>query len=470
MATRRPNLILLGIDSLRSDHMSCYGYRRLTTPHIDRFATDGVLFENLISPHIPTTPAYASMLTGMDCFSTEVVALRHIGGLTEKISTLAEILGAQGYETVCVGFTGNPSSRGFDSYLNYPAWGSWEEGPSPKAEKLNEVALPELERLAGSDQPFFLFLRHMDPHAPYLPVPPFDTMFYARDSADPSLPDTMGPVRDFKPFRDFHLSWMPPGIRDIDYVTAAYDGAVAYMDACIQRIFCRIDELGLRDNTVVALNGDHGETLADHDCYFDHHGLYEPTLTVPLIVRYPGVTPAGRRVPGLCLHQDLVPTLMEIMDLHPGLDFDGRSLVPMWRGEVAANYSECYLSECTWMHKEGWRTPEWKLIRALEPDFHFKPPLELYNLVTDPLELHNVAEQEPEVVEHLTARMKAWVARREQAKGITNPNYTVTNWTGHKDGPFESSQEAYDTQYIGSSAQAKKLQAGEKEAEKKDQA
>ena len=92
MAKRKRNLVLLGIDSLWADHMSCYGYDRLTTPNIDKFAKDSVLFEQTYSAHIPTTSAYASMLTGMDCFSTEVVALRHQGGLTKKVKTLPEIL------------------------------------------------------------------------------------------------------------------------------------------------------------------------------------------------------------------------------------------------------------------------------------------------------------------------------------------------------------------------------------------
>lgn len=467
----RPNLVLFGVDSLWADHMSCYGYPRLTTPHIDKFAGEGVLFEGNYSPHIPTTPAYASMLTGMDCFSTEVVALRHQGPLTDKVQTLAEILREQGYETTCVGFTGNPSSRGFDNYLNYAGWGSWDDRPSRKAEALNEVTLPELERLTrqynDTGRPFFLFLRHMDPHAPYLPPSPFDTMFYSGDPCDPELDDTMGPVRDFKPFCDFHLSWMPPGIRDIDHVTAQYDGAVAYMDASIQRLFQHIDELGLRDDTLVALNGDHGETLDEHGCYFDHHGLYEPTLYVPLILRYPGVLPAGERVGGMSLHQDLVPTLLELMQVDCGIEFDGTSLLPLMRGEVATNYSEFYISECTWMRKHGWRTSEWKLIRALEPDFHYKPEVELFNLISDPLEVDNVAEQEPGVVELLTARMNAWITRREGEKGIDNPMFTVRNWSGAKDGPFASSDEAYNLQHIGGPKQAARLQAGDKDADKK---
>src|ERR1041384_643074 len=105
---RKPNLVLFAIDSLRADHMSCYGYPRLTTPHIDRFAADGVLFEQTYSAHIPTTSAYASMLTGMDVFTTQVVALRHQGPLRPEVKTLPEMLREAGYDTSCVGFTGNP--------------------------------------------------------------------------------------------------------------------------------------------------------------------------------------------------------------------------------------------------------------------------------------------------------------------------------------------------------------------------
>ena len=139
---KKPNILLIAIDSIRADHMSCYGYQRLTTPHIDRFAESGTLFENTFSPHIPTTPAYASMLTGRDCFGTQVVALRHQGSLRPEVPTAAEILREHGYNSSCIGFTGNPSSRGFDTYIDYAGWGSWDAGRSPKAQNLNEVALP----------------------------------------------------------------------------------------------------------------------------------------------------------------------------------------------------------------------------------------------------------------------------------------------------------------------------------------
>ncbi len=458
---RKPNIVFFGIDSLRADHMSGYGYGRLTTPHIDHFAREGVLFERTYSAFIPTTSAYSSMLTGMDIFSTQVVALRHKGPMRSEVKTLPEILKEQGYNTTCVGFRGNPASRGFDTYIDFPGWGSWNEGRSPKAENLNKVTIPELERLDKAGDPFFLFLRHMDPHAPYLPPEPYERAFYHGNEADPAN-KSMEPVMNFKPFRDFFASWMPPGITDKDYVIAQYDGAVAYMDAAIRTIFTALEARDLLDDTIVVINSDHGETLYDHDCYFDHHGLYDPTLHVPLIIRYPQRLPMGRRVAGYNLHQDLVPTLLELADIETGIPFDGKSLLPMVSGEVTHNRSEFYLTECTWMRKHGWRTPQWKLIVALEPDMHFKPPVELYNLIEDPLENTNLADQQPEVVEFLRARMESWIAHREAESGLPNPIHHQVDWHGHEGvGSFQSSQQAYDTLHIGDPAQAARLQAGE---------
>jgi arylsulfatase A-like enzyme len=246
-------------------------------------------------------------------------------------------------------------------------------------------------------------------------------------------------------------------------VVAQYDGAVAYMDASIQRILTRVDELGIAEETLVVLNGDHGETLYDHECWFDHHGMYDNTLHVPLVMRLPGKLPAGLRVPGYCLHQDLLPTIMEILGIRSGISFDGSSLMPLIRGRRASNRAEFYITECTWMRKHGWRTPQWKLIVALEPDFHFKPEVELYNLVEDPGEERNVAAREPGVAAALRERMESWIAKREAETGRDNPMATNLSWHGtDHEGPFESSQQAYDTLHIGSVGAANKLQAGAK--------
>lgn len=463
---QKPNILLIAVDSLLSTHMSCYGYHRLTTPHIDAFAKEAVLFERYFSPHIPTTSAYASMLTGRDCFGTNCVGLRHKGDLAEGIFTLPEMLGDQGYKTLCVGFNNNPANRGFQEYLTFSGWGSLDEGRSPKAENLNAVFLPELKKLAQEEQPFFVMLRHMDPHSPYLPPEPFSTMFYQEDPYDPAK-KSMEPIMAFKPFADYFRTWIPEGVTDAEYVVAQYDGAVAYLDACVRTIFSSLESLGIAEDTIVVFNGDHGETLNDHECYFDHHGLYDVTLKVPLIIRAPGKLPAGVRIPGYAQHKDLVPTLLELAGLPAPCSFDGASLLPMVRGEVASHESSFYITECTWMRKHGWRTPEWKLIVALEPDFHFKPPVELYNIITDPEEKTNVAEEYPHIVRTLRQEMETHIALRTKATGRENPIYDQPGWHGIEGiDYFESSQQAYDTLHIGSPKTAEKLQAdANKEAE-----
>jgi len=443
MPKRPINILYIAVDSLRSDHMSCYGYRRLTTPHIDKLAARGVLFENSFSAYIPTTPGYSSMLTGRDVMATGMVSLRAKGPLDTSQPTLPEILRDYGYISGCVGFDGG-FYRGFDKYAPYGAWVSWEDRPARKAENLNDAALPLLEEIAG--QPFLLFLRHMDPHSPYLAPPPFDKMFYSKDPCQPGN-KSMDPVFSFKPFADFHRSWMPPGITDIEYVIAAYDSELAYMDACIARILTRLEELGQADNTLVIVTSDHGETLNDHDCHFDHHGLYEPTLRVPLIFCLPGRLPQGLRPRQYTLLQDQVPTVLDFLGLKKALKsipFDGISLLPVMRGQRRTTRSEFYISECTWMRKRGWRTRRWKLIDAMEPDFHNKPPVELYDLVNDPLELKNLARREREVVRTLKGRMMRWVEKRVKETG--------------KGDPILGYQLGTDL-HIGSIATAKKLQS-----------
>jgi arylsulfatase A-like enzyme len=455
---KKPNLLFFGIDSLRSDHMSLHGYRHLTTPHIDKYAKGGVVFEHCFSPSVPTTSGYASMLTGMDCFSTDIVALRHKGGIADGVKTLAEVLNENGYNSTCIGFGGNPASRGFGKYIEFEGWGSWESGRSPKAENLNKVAIPELERLANEDKPFFLFMRHMDPHSPYLPPEPFHRIFYGNNEFDPNN-KSLEPVYEFKPFRDYFYTWFPPGCTDKDYIIAQYDGAVAYMDACIQNILTKLEALGIEDETLVIFTSDHGETLYDHDCYFDHHGLYDCTLTVPLVLRFPGKLPEGKRYVDYCQLKDVLPTILEILEVNTGTDYDGRSLIPLTRDEFREPEPEFYITECTWMRKHGWRTPEWKLICALEPDFHFKPEIELYNLIKDPEENNNVAEKEPGVVKMLKERMLQHIAKREKETGRENPIYNNPDWHGKGCGPFKTSQQAYDTLHIGDPEAAKKLQA-----------
>jgi arylsulfatase A-like enzyme len=270
-------------------------------------------------------------------------------------------------------------------------------------------------------------------------------------------------VMEFLPFRDYFAEWMPAGITDKDYVIAQYDGAIAYMDSCIKNLFMQLEGLGILEDTIVVINSDHGETLYDHECWFDHHGIYDVTLRVPLIIRYPKKVPAGMRIAGYNRHKDLVPTILELAGVKTDVKFAGQSLMQMVRGKKTSFDSSIYITECTWMRKHGWRTPEWKLIVALEPDFHFKPPVELYNLIEDPDENKNVAKQNPNIVAALKAEMEAHIAKREKETGMQNPILNQPGWHGHPGiDYFESSQQAYDTMHIGNAAAAAKLQAKNK--------
>ncbi len=451
------SIIFFGIDSLRSDHLGCYGYNRNTSPHIDKLASEGSLFLNNFSPNIPTTPGYASMLTGMDVINTQVVALRHKGLLRSEIKTLPEILQENGYRTICVGFTGNPSSRGFDEYFDYTAWGSWEEGRLHKAENLNEVTIPKLVELLHGEQPYFLFLRHMDPHAPYLPPAPYERMFYHGDECKPGN-QSMEPIFNFEPHGEFHKSWMPPGITDKDYVISQYDGEIAYMDSCIQNIIQVLISHNVLDETLLVLNSDHGETLYEHDCYFDHHGLYECNLNIPLIIRYPEKVPKGKMISSYTSHVDIVPTILDLLDIETNIEFDGKKLTEQMLYNEKYKTEEFYITECTWMRKHGWRTPEWKLIIALEPDFHFKPEIELYNLIDDPNEIINLAELRPDKVRELTEKMNLWLEKRKKETGMETPIHDQGDWHGHEGiGSFKTSEQAYNTLRLLDATTAKRI-------------
>ena len=452
---KKPNLLFFGIDSLRRNHMSHFGYGRLTTPHISKYAEGGVTFDNCFSAHIPTTPGYSNMMTGRDCFGTDVVALSQ-KAIIDGVPVLAEILRDNGYNTTCVGFQGNAGGRGYDTYLSFAGWGpDHDDGRAHKAENLNDVAIPELERLAKEDKPFMLFLRHMDPHSPYLAPAPFDNMFFQGDAFDPD-DKRMQKVYDFKPFGDYIKSWVPEGCTNPDYVVAQYDGAVAYMDSCIQQILTKLHDLGLEEDTIVIFVSDHGETLYDHDCYFDHHSIYDNVLNVPFAFKYAKFGYEGH-VDTITQEKDILPTILSLAGIDCGIRFDGRDMTKAVTGEGVREEPEFYITEATWMRKHGWRTPEWKLMIALEPDFHFKPEIELYNLIEDPGENHNIAEENPDVVAFLRARMEAHIAKREAEVGHPDPIYTNLDWSGFGR-PFVSSQEAYDNLHIGDPAAAQKLQ------------
>lgn len=418
------NVILIAIDTLRADHLSGYGYRRRTSPHIDRLAEEGTVFRECISAHIPTHPGFTTIFTGMDAFTHQIICQGSKMDLAPEIPVLPEILQKQGYLTAAADNLGRWFNRGFEIYEGY----NWEKEPTVpwrKAEAVNATALRVLDEVADTGKPFFLFLHYWDPHTPYLPPPPFDHMFYSCGAEKAPDNHSMDAIWErYEALKYYFAQWMG-GVTDTAFVNAQYDAEIAYCDVVLGRLFNQMEELGLTENTLVILTSDHGEELEVHEgCWYDHHGLYESNLHVPLILCGPGI-PAGKTVHGMVGLEDIAPTILDVLgwgELKEVRRMDGASMLPLLGSRSRKGLrSETFLIECSWMKKRGWRTKDWKLIRALEDPFNL-PPVELYNLKEDPEERHNLADVHPDIVEQLTRRMERWRTRRMRETGNPDPH------------------------------------------------
>jgi arylsulfatase A-like enzyme len=419
------NVILVSLDTTRADRLSCYGHFRRTSPHLDRVAEEGVLFTDHFSPHIPTFPGHTTMMTGKDLYAHQITSQSGTPEPPPNIRMLAEILQEQGYFTAAADNLGRWFARGFDLYQTY-GWDTKTIQEWRKGEAVVQSSLSVLNAAAAQEKPFFLFLHFWDPHTPYLPPAPFDRMFYQGDEKDPNN-DSMDAVWDFEIFNRYFAEWMG-GVTDIEFPKAQYDAEIAYMDTCFAHVLTRLDELGLTGETLLVITADHGEELDEHWHWFDHHGLYDTNLHIPLILRCHDLLPAGRRIGGLTSMVDLAPTILDLLDVGEIAQREGmlgRSLVPLIDSSAATQRGTTdylHITENTWMKKRGIRTHRWKLIVPLEtPDLHGSSEVELYHLPDDPGELDNIAEERPEVVARLTALMDEWIAQRLAASGLPDP-------------------------------------------------
>ena len=408
-SARQPNVVLIALDTQRADHLGCYGYHRDTSPNIDALAKQSVVFERCYAPNIPTHPSFTTLFSGKEAVTHDIV---NIGGkvpIKDGVRLLPEILADHGFATAAVDNMGRHFTRGFERYEKYQ-WDRSDPTVLRKAETVTGAALPVIGDLLDESRPFFLFLHYWDPHTPLLPPPGYEDLYYPADG-DPygAANHSMDEAWSWEPFKWYFHDWMP-GITDADYVKNLYDGEIRYMDHHLATV---VDALApVRDDTIVLITADHGEILDDQLGYFDHHGLYEPNIRIPLIMSWPGVLPAGRRVPGLVQNLDVAQTLLDLLGIRQTESMEGLSLLPAIYGARDHNYSEVYFSEATWQVKRAVRTNQWKLIRSIEPDPHGRPMTELFDLDTDPEETTNLAETKPDKVKELGQRLDAWLTRR----------------------------------------------------------
>lgn len=326
----RTNVLLVTIDTLRADHLGAYGYRRPTSPRLDAFAKRAVVFDQAYTYWPKTRGSFVAMMTGRRDSQSGYGKSHPI--VLDFNPTLAEVLKKAGYRTAAI--VDNPNvaaqhgyARGFDRYRE--TWLKEEKLPTEmdRTRAITADGVAFLER-AGTDQPFFLWLHYVNPHAPYTPPAPYDTAFLADGAAEsgPRLRTVDGFVGGIR------KEWAVPGRDRLGYYVAQYDGEIAAVDQELGRVLDALDRSPHAARTLVVVTSDHGESLGEHDYYFDHgQDLYDPCLRIPLVVAEPGVA-GGTRSAELASTLDLVPTVLDAVKVSYPPDLAGTSLLPALRG------------------------------------------------------------------------------------------------------------------------------------------
>jgi arylsulfatase len=413
------NVLLITVDTLRADRLGCYGHSRATSPNIDKLAGEGALAERFFCAGIPTQPAYTTLYTGQHPIRHGVVAHGGRSELAKDAPFLPQIYLREGYTTCAVDNLARIKpwfGRGYEFYIDPSVRRPLLIGVT--CEELNARIVPWLR--AHHDEPFFMLLHYWDPHAPLVPPAKYRDLYYQGNPTDPHNRSLDGwwehPLGALA--RETWLRRPGGNVTDAAYVEALYDQEVRHLDDGIGEILATLDELGLAEETLVVLLGDHGESFTEHGIFFEHHGLYDCTLRVPFIARWPGHLPAGQRLPQLLQHHDVTPTLLEAADIAIPEEMDGRSFWPLLTGSGAIEERDrIFACESTWQAKWCIRTQTHKLILAREPDRYGNPDRELYDLTEDPGETRNLAEADPVLAARMEQDLEDWIATRVSELG-----------------------------------------------------
>lgn len=364
------NVILITIDTLRSDHVSCYGGSPVTTPNIDRLAGEGVRFTNAASTVPFTLPAHASIMTGT--YPPRHGIRENVGYfLGDEPPTIAQTLQTAGRATG--GFVSAfvldsrwGIGRGFDRYFDDFDLGEFENPNLGSVQRSGDQTIAEALRwLDARDQatPFFLWLHLYDPHDPYKPPEPYASQYRGRP----------------------------------------YQGEVAYTDSLIGNFRKALEERADFDRSLVILTADHGEGLGDHGEQFHGYFVYDTTIRVPLIIRFPGAAGRGEVIDHAVSHVDLLPTVLEAVGLPVPAEAQGASLLPLVGGERMTATREVYSESFYPLLHYGWAP-----LRSLRSDRHkliAAPRSELYDVVDDRKETRNLFAADSQEAGELEARL-----------------------------------------------------------------
>ena len=296
-ARETPNVILVSLDTLRADHVGCYGYKRDTTPHLDRFAGECVVFDTAIAPSTFTPASHGSVFTGLHPAIHEAGMQSRGYWLKARWTTLAEVARARGYLTAA--FTEGVAIRGTMGFAQ--GFDLYSDGPAPEQQRLGVAeetfanATSWLERYGRL--PFLLFAHTYEIHEPYGAVPPWTTKF-----ADPAYAGSAG-------------TWLAEAKTEADkkHTVDRYDASIAYTDYHLGQFLGRVRQLGLLENTVVVVFSDHGEEFWEHGAGGHLTHLYDETLRVPLLIRLPGADPPRKHIEQQVCLTDAFATLLGLL-------------------------------------------------------------------------------------------------------------------------------------------------------------
>jgi arylsulfatase A-like enzyme len=389
------NVILISVDTLRADHLSCYDYERATSPEICEFFSSGIMFTQAISQSGWTAPAHASMFTGLYPGKHSVNYGPRIPSLTIR-NTIFNLLRSKGYYTVALHGGG---------YLR-PVIARADLDVDLRAELRSDLAALFDQALAGKteSQPFFLFLHGYDMHTPYSP----QTNYYLPVNPELSARARQNEFCRYEDLPDRSRRLRPdsvPSNRDVQqYVEALYDSEIREVDASLGRFFEHLQQSGLLEDTIVILTSDHGEEFWDHGSCEHVKTVYNELLRVPLFIRIPGSSASIQRAP-VAASISILPTVLDALGLPIPLGIDGKSLLD---GDPHLIFSESQF------HYDGEHLRHFSVVKddlKLLLDAN-QDTAELYNLKADRRERHNLlAASEKRDIQTLRFALDAYIAR-----------------------------------------------------------
>lgn len=453
-------ILYIDIDTLRADHLGCYGYHRRTSPNVDTLARSGTVFESVYASDTPCLPSRSALLTMQ--FGIHNGIVNHGGTDADPViegasrqfqsrlyyTSFPRRLQMAGMRTVSVSSFAQRHSA-FHWYAGFSEAHDVGKFGFETADEVHAIAADWLDR-RGREDNWFLHVHLWDPHTPYRAPPSFGDPF--RDDAPPAwLTETVrehhwsrpGPhsaqeAIGFAPNEAWarHFPRQPQQIDSADAVKRMFDGydtGVRYADEFVGRLMNQLADLGIDDDTAVVISSDHGETLGELAIYCDHHTADEFTSHVPMIVRWPGLA-AGRRL-GLHYQIDVFATLLEMIGGKVSSGWDAASFAAAFESGKQAGRDHLIVSHCAWTCQRAVRFDDYLFLRTYHDGFHDFEDVQLFDLASDPHEQHDLAGREISAARKGAGLLADW--RAAMMAGVARGRDPLDN-TLAEGGPFHT--------------------------------